>query len=189
MAAITNAFSGRVTLLVKALNSINVNIISHELGCDARVRQVSKANRAEVWTLRKAAWTLVWVNQTDLISSVYSRTAAQVATFSQSGLPACVRVFSPVIRSLFSFLWIRSSAICRPATKHSYSVSAWLLVVKLVIYMVSTSHGSSDDCTWYRSILQGCVCRLFYDHFAQCFHFDPYLLCIQIVEITTSFLQ
>ena len=37
-----------------------------------------------------------------------------IFTSFQFGLPAWVRVLRPVIRSRFSFLWIRSKAICRP---------------------------------------------------------------------------
>lgn len=52
-------------------------------------------------------------------------------TWFQLGLPACVRVFSPVIRSLLSFLWMRSRAICSPIP--FMSVLPWAAVMYMCI--------------------------------------------------------
>lgn len=53
------------------------------------------------------------------------------STWFQLGLPACVRVFSPVIRSLLSFLWMRSRAICSPMP--FMSVLPWAAVMYMCI--------------------------------------------------------
>lgn len=62
-------------------------------------------------------------------------------TFSQSGLPACVFVLKPVMRSLFCFLWIKSSAIWRPMALTSVFLRAE------VMYMCMSRNLSKPPCS------------------------------------------
>ena len=67
--------------------------------------------------------------------------AVMILTLSQSGLPACVLVLRPVMRSLLFFLCIKSNAICSPIALMSFLPTAD------VMYMCSSRNRSKLSCS------------------------------------------